>query len=110
MKAIQLPKIKILNLRTVEGLGNIKAFADIEYQSLIIRDIKVIQQDGQKPYIRFPEVVFIGNDGKKHYKHILIIKNEKLKKNLNKTLLLAYYKELIKSNSISKMKIFELTK
>ena len=100
MRTLPQPKVKLLNIRLSENTGNIKAFVDIEIQGLTVRGIKVIQQNNQKPYIRLPEVSFIGSDGKKHYKHILEIKDPELKKDLNKVVLFTYYKELIKTKRL----------
>ncbi|WP_293447577.1 septation protein SpoVG family protein [Persephonella sp.] len=96
MRTLPQPKIKLLNLRLSKTTGNIKAFADIDFQGLTIRDVKVIHQNSQRPYVRLPEAAFIGNDGKKHYKHILEVNDPELKKDLSKVVLFAYYKELIK--------------
>lgn len=100
MRTLPQPKIKLLNLRLSENTGNIKAFADVDFQGLTIRDVKVIQQNNQRPYVRLPEAAFIGNDGKKHYKHILEIIDPELKKDLNKVVLFAYYQELIKTKGV----------
>ena len=87
---------------TLVNYGTVRALATIQVNGFLIKDIKVIHQKGQKPYVRLPEAAFIGSDGKKHYKHILEVKDPDLKRDLNKVVLVAYYKELIKKEKEEK--------
>lgn len=50
-----LSKITVLNVHPVSK-GNIKAFATVQLgETLTIQGIKIVQQAGQKAYVRLPE-------------------------------------------------------
>lgn len=51
----------VLKLRPVTNRGNLRALADVEISfeigaSIIFRGCRVIQQDGQRPYVALPQV------------------------------------------------------
>lgn len=84
---------ELLDFKLVE-LGNIKALATIKVNGFIIKNIKVIQQGKQRPYIRLPETSFI-KDGEVIYTHSFVLDDTQLKNRINNLLLLRYFKDLL---------------
>jgi hypothetical protein len=92
----KINKPELVDFKLVD-LNNIKALATIRVNGFLIKNIKIIQQGKQKPYIRLPETPFI-KDGKPVYSHSFVFEDIELKKEVNKLLLFRYYKELIGKN------------
>jgi len=84
--------IELLDLKPVNW-KNVRAIARVNYYGLEISDIKIIQEEGKTPFIRFPEIVFYNESGEKVYKHILKA-SEEVKKELNRIILPEYLKML----------------
>lgn len=51
--------------------GSIRAYVTIRLGGVTIKDAKVIQQDGQKAWVRMPEREWTGDDGKKKYSQVV---------------------------------------
>jgi len=90
--------INLVELRLVNR-GNIKALATIEFYGLLIEEIKVIQEEGKKPYLRFPEIVFCDDEGRRFYKHILKPSDE-VKNQLNRLILRRYLEKISSKRAI----------
>lgn len=84
---------ELLNFKLV-NFGNVRALATIRVNGFIIKNIKIIQEKNKKPYFRLPETSFI-KDGKTIYTHLFEIEDIELKREINKLLLFAYFKEKI---------------
>lgn len=84
--------IELLDLKPVNW-KNVRAVARVNFYGLEISDIKVIQEDGKSPFIRFPEAIFLNENGEKIYRHILK-PSEEVKRELNRIILPEYLKML----------------
>ena len=67
--------ISVLDIRFQNNGKPLKAFADIEFQGLEIRDFRVIQQDGHKAYVVAPQTAWKGQQGKPNFKPIISMSN-----------------------------------
>lgn len=57
-------RITVVNIRPLEGKGNLKAFAEIQLgETMIISGCRIIQQPGQRAYVAFPQ----NESGGKYY-------------------------------------------
>ena len=85
----QLPPIKCLNFKVLDK-GSLRGFFDVEvatsFGPLVIRDCRLIQQDGRKAFISTPQKEYTGNDGTKKWSTLVELpkewKDEILKKAL----------------------------
>jgi DNA-binding cell septation regulator SpoVG len=51
-----LDRIQVVGVRSLEGKGNLKAFAEIQLgETMIISGCRIIQQPGQRAYVAFPQ-------------------------------------------------------
>ena len=81
--------IKIDSIKNV-SYGTLKGFATATVGGIKISDIKIIQQEGQKPWISLPSREF-EVEGQKKYKPIVEIVDPDLKGALAAAILDAYY-------------------
>ena len=59
--------IEVLEVRRVEGGGNVRAFLALRIGGITIRDAKIVQQPGRRPWLAMPDRQWTGADGKVHY-------------------------------------------
>ena len=97
----KINKPELVDFKLVD-LGTIRASATIRVNGFLIKNIKVIQQGKQKPYIRLPETSFI-KDGKTVYSHSFSFDDIELKREVNKLVLFAYYKEMVKQENSNQL-------
>jgi hypothetical protein len=57
----QSPTIEVLELRSVEGMGSLRAFGKVQVGDFILHACRVVQQDGQRPYAQLPMSPASGN-------------------------------------------------
>src|SRR5262245_47179482 len=48
--------IQVVGLRALDGRSVIKAFVDLKVDGVIIKGAKIVQQDGQRPWLAMPSV------------------------------------------------------
>lgn len=68
-------EIHVLNLHLQNNGKNLKAFADINIDGLIVRDFRVLQSPGQKAYVVSPQVSWRSPGGQIRYKTLIVMPN-----------------------------------
>jgi DNA-binding cell septation regulator SpoVG len=48
--------IQVIEVRRIEGHGNLRAFAKVRLGPVVIHGCRVIQQPGQRPWVALPQV------------------------------------------------------
>jgi DNA-binding cell septation regulator SpoVG len=48
--------IQVLAIRALDGKSNVKAFCDVQIGGITIKGAKIVQQDGQRPWLAMPSV------------------------------------------------------
>ena len=90
--------IEILEFRPCQGNKPLRAFVDIKVNDWIIRDFRVLKQNGQKAFVSGPQVSWKDPDtGEIRFKGILTIPPEQ-KQRIEVEILSAYQREMEKSN------------
>jgi len=65
--------VEVLAIKPLDS-GNIKALVDVRlFGQITIREVKIIQQPGQSPWVSPPDKEFTGRDGQKKYVKIIEI-------------------------------------
>jgi len=82
--------IEVLNIQKITGKGALKGFATIRIGEAEIRDLRIVQQDNQKPWVGSPCYVWRDDEGKSHYKPLIIFP-EKLKGDIEAAVLAEYF-------------------
>jgi hypothetical protein len=62
--------VTVLAVRPVSR-GNLHGFADIRVGELTIRDLRIIQQPNQRPWVSPPQKEWLTPDGQRHYTPLL---------------------------------------
>jgi DNA-binding cell septation regulator SpoVG len=83
--------IEVLSVKTVQGQGNLKAFASIRIGALEIHGLRVVQQRGQRAWVSMPQVES-ERDGKKCYYPMMKIHDKGLKQAITEAVLEAWQK------------------
>ena len=63
--------VEVLEIKRLSCTGNLKGFVSVKIGGLTIHSIRVIQQDGQQPWVSLPQQEYQGKDGKKKYAPII---------------------------------------
>jgi DNA-binding cell septation regulator SpoVG len=70
-------KIRVISVAPVANAGTIRAFVAVEVgRSLTVKDLKVIQQPGQRPWVAMPSREYVGADGKRRYAPVIEVRDE----------------------------------
>ena len=48
--------IEVLEVRRMDGSGNLKAFAKVKLGCIVIHSCRIVQQPGQKAWVALPQV------------------------------------------------------
>lgn len=84
-------EIKVLKIRLQSNGKPLKAFVDIEFHGLEIRDFRVIQNPGDRAYVAVPQTSWRGQGGKIQYKTLIAMSDE-LKWKVESSILAGYQK------------------
>ena len=91
-------KIKILEFKFLDNGRPLKAFVDVEVNGWVIREFRVVQQNGQRAFVSPPQVSWKNPEtGEIKYKTVLTIPPGQ-KQRIDTEILHAYQKELEKKN------------
>ena len=63
--------ISVLAIKKVNNAGSLKAFVKLKIDDTVINDFRIVQQEGQSPWVSVPQVNWTGTDGKVHYKNLV---------------------------------------
>jgi DNA-binding cell septation regulator SpoVG len=50
------PLIEVLAIRRLDGRSTVKAFVDVRIGGIILKGCKIVEQNGQKPWLATPSV------------------------------------------------------
>lgn len=84
--------IKVLQIKSINGNGNLKAFATVQVDDWIIHDWRIVQQPGQRAWVSVPQMAWTGEDGNKKYKALISIPGD-LKQQIEVAILSAWEEE-----------------
>lgn len=91
-------RIHVLELRLVHGNRSLKAFADVQVGDWIIREWRVVKENGKRPMIAPPQTSWKGPDGQIQYKTIITLPDE-LKGQIDFAILKLFTAELEKNDA-----------
>lgn len=66
--------IQVLEVRTLEGMGNLRAFVTVKLGAVVIHGCRVIQQPNQKAWVSLPQQ----KSGERYYSVVEITRKELL--------------------------------
>lgn len=93
-------EIKIIDLKLIRGDKPLKALVAIEVGGIIIRDIRVVKENGRRPVVLAPQNSWKGDDGQIRYRTVVTFPDE-MKGEIDLVVLKKYLGELEKHNASS---------
>lgn len=88
--------IEVIEIRLLNGNRPLKGFADVKLGDIIIRDFRIIKQNGQRAFVSPPQVSWKDPDtGEIKFKGVLTIPPEQ-KQRIDLEILSAFQKEMEK--------------
>jgi len=95
-------RIEVFEIRLLNSNRPLKGFADVKLDDIIIRDFRIIKQNGQKIFVSSPQVSWKDPEtGEIKFKGILTIPPEQ-KQRIDLEILSAFQKEMEKTNAKQK--------
>ncbi len=90
--------IKVIELRFVQGDKPLRAFVDIQIGDWVIREWRVIKDNGKRPWVAPPQLSWRGPDGRIQYKTLITLPDE-LKGEIDQLILNRFTEEMEKQNA-----------
>ena len=84
-----LLEIEILDLRVIESGKSLKAFADVRLGDIVIRDFRIVKENGKRPHVKVPFSTYKDQEGRIKFRPILILP-DKLRGEIDLAILNAY--------------------
>ena len=90
--------IAVLDIKIVKGSRPLKAFIDVQVGEWVVRDWRIVKQNGQRAWVSPPQASWQDQTGTTHYKSILDVPPE-LKQRIDVACLAAWEKELLNAEN-----------
>ena len=87
-----LLEIEILALRVIESDKSLKAFADVRLGNIVIRDFRIVKEDGKRPYVKVPFSTYKDKKGQIKFRPIVVLPDE-VRGEVDLAILNAYQRE-----------------
>jgi hypothetical protein len=68
--------VEVIEIRRTRKPGPLLAFADLRVGSLLVRDFRVMQENGSKPYVKAPFTTYKDKTGQLRFRQIIDLPNE----------------------------------
>ncbi len=95
-------EIEIMEVRLMPPGRALRAFVDVKIDDLLIREFRVIKEDGKRVWVAPPQVSWKGQRGEIQYKTVVTFLNDELKGKIDLLVLNRFSEEMEKSNGKSK--------
>ncbi len=69
-------QIKIIEIRFMDGDKPLRAFADVQLNGMIIREFRVIKENGKRPWIACPQISWKDPNGQIRYKTVVTLPDD----------------------------------
>jgi len=89
-------KVEVLEIRLANS-DKTKAYVDLKLGDLIIRDFRVMKEDGKRPYVKVPFTTYKDQTGQLKFRPIIILPDE-VRGEVDLAVLNAYQGEVEKQN------------
>jgi len=94
-------KVQVVELRLLSGDKPLRAFADIQLGEILIREFRVIKENGKRLWVVSPQVSWKDQDGQIRYKTIVTLPDE-VKGQVDLAILKVFTEETEKENENQK--------
>ncbi len=94
-------EVKVLEMRPLNSGRSLRAFVDIQVGGWIIREWRVVKENGKRPRIVSPQISWKDLDGQIKYKTVVTLPDE-VKGQIDFAILKAYTEEMEKKSDEEK--------
>lgn len=91
-------EIKVNEIRLLNGGKPLKAFVDVQLGNVVIRDFRVIKENGKRLYVKVPFSTYKDQTGQLKFRPIVVLPDE-VRGEIDLAILNAYQGEMEKSNA-----------
>jgi len=88
-------KVQVSKLRLLPGERPLRAFADIRLGDILIRDFRVIKENGKRPWVASPQISWKDQTGQIKYKTVITLPDD-VKGQVDFAILKVYTEEMEK--------------
>jgi DNA-binding cell septation regulator SpoVG len=85
-------KVEVLGLRLLNDGRPLKAFVDIQLGNVVIRDFRVMKEDGKRLYVKAPFSTYKDQTGQLKFRPIIVLPDE-VRGEIDLAILNAYQRE-----------------
>lgn len=93
-------EVRVIEIRLLSDAKPLKAFIDIELGDLVIRDFRVIKENGKRLYVKVPFSTYKDQAGRLKFRPIIVLPDE-LRGEIDLVILNAYRREKERSDGHS---------
>jgi DNA-binding cell septation regulator SpoVG len=95
-------RIRVVEIRSLRhGSSLIRAFVDIQLENIVIRDFRIMKEDGKRLYVKAPFSTYKDQRGQLKFRPIIVLPDE-VRGEIDLAILNAYRGELEKQNGQSR--------
>jgi DNA-binding cell septation regulator SpoVG len=92
-------EIKVIDIRFLPDNGkSMRAFADVQFDSIVIRDFRIMKEEGKRPYVKLPFSTYKDQTGQLKFRTTIVLPDE-VRGEVDLTILNAYHREKEKRNA-----------
>ena len=90
-------EIEVLDLRVIESSKSLKAFVDVRLGDIVIRDFRIVKENGKRPHVKAPFSTYKDQKGQLRFRPIIILPEE-VRGEVDLAILSAYQREKAQDN------------
>lgn len=91
-------EIRIVEVRLLPYNGkSILAFVDVQFDTIIIRDFRIVKEEGKRPHVKLPYQTYKGQTGELRFRATVVLPDE-MRGEVDLAILNAYQQEKEKKN------------
>lgn len=99
-------EIKVVDVRLLTPYANnvksVQAFVDVQFGNIIVRDFRVMKEDGRRPYVKVPYSTYKDQTGQLKFRPTVILPDE-VRGEIDLAILNAYQREKEKGDGREKI-------
>lgn len=84
--------VEVVEIRQIRKQGPLRAFVDLKFGDLLVRDFRVMQDNGGRPYVKAPFSSYKNKNGELCFRQIIDLPDE-VRGQVDTVILSAFYRE-----------------
>jgi DNA-binding cell septation regulator SpoVG len=96
-----MEEVKVIEIRPLKDRRPLRAFADVRVGSVVIRDFRVMKENGKRLYVKVPFSTYKDQTGQLRFRPIVVLPDE-VRGEIDLAILNAYQGEMERINAKEK--------